>query len=69
MKKLVLAMGSTALLALLAGCGKPPQIEEKPTPEIAATVKVRLPVAGDRFEVRSDGGWIFQLHRADSSEG
>jgi len=68
MKKLTLVIGSTVFLALLAGCGKPSKVEDKPTPEIAATVKVRLPVAGDRFEVRSDGGWIFQLHRADSTE-
>lgn len=68
MKKITLIISSTALLAFLAGCGKPPRIEEKPTPEIAEFVKVRLPVTGDRFDVRSGGGWIFQLHRADSSE-
>ncbi|HLG93949.1 MAG TPA: SpoIID/LytB domain-containing protein [candidate division Zixibacteria bacterium] len=67
MKKLLVFTSVSALL-YLAGCGKPPRIEEKPTPEVAEFVKVRLPVTGDRFEVRGDGGFIFQLHRADSSE-
>lgn len=69
MKKLSCVAGFIVSLALLAGCGKPPKIEEKPAPEIPATIKVRLPVAAGGFEVRSDGTWIFQLHRADSSEG
>lgn len=67
MKKLVVLASLAALLGL-AGCGKPPRIEEKPAPELTATVKVRLPVASDRFEIRSDGAWLLQLHRADSSE-
>ncbi len=68
MKKLTMAMGSMTLLVALAGCGKPPQVGEKPLLEIPWAVKVRLPVSEGRFEVKSEGGWIFQLHRADSSE-
>ncbi len=67
MKKLII-IATLAGLFGLAGCGKPPRIEEKPAPELTATVKVRLPVAADRFEIRSDGTWLLQLHRADSSE-
>lgn len=63
-----LVFASIPVLLYLAGCGKPPRMEEKPTPEIAEFVKVRLPVAGDRFEIKGNGGFVFQLHRADSSE-